>query len=142
MQYKKTDLYRKILGIHPSLENEEYVSALLNHVTTGIKEWSRQPTSLILNVKNFGRFHWKKRNLQKDMESKSFFTDPVYKRGDEHKNFVEVASKVLSWYDKYEQDKIVIHKINHGANYKTNEELKAITKQKKDDYKNNPKILI
>lgn len=144
MQIKKEVLYKEICKLYPELDMD-YVKHYILFVLDGIQNWSMNPDNLILKVKHFGVFHWKFKNLKKDLESKKFFADAeAYKRGAEHINFVNVAEGVVEMYADYHEKKYRIRKLNYGADYKTPEQLtiekKAFLNKAND--KNTRKVLI
>jgi len=153
MQYKKEVLHKAILKQHPELESTEYIKDLLTCVWDELKDWSMNPTNLIMNVKGLGIFYWKHKALKRDYHFKYTTEEENYKRSDEHRRFMKVAEKVLKMYEVFLEKKMNVRKMNYGDDYKTPEELTIIRrnflnlnkKDNNDDNKNtakNPKKLI
>ena len=134
MQYKKDALYKKI-GENSGL-NPEYVKQLLNFTIDGIKEWSINPSNIILGVKHLGRFYWKHKNLKRDLETRKLYVEEQFKRHEDHKKFVENANLILGIYEQYHKDKEDIKKIRFGDNYLP----KDVVKQKYNEFKNSTKV--
>ena len=142
MQYKKDLLYKRILELSPELNSTEYIKDIINEIVNGIKEWSKNPNDIILNVKHLGRFYWKYKNLKRDLEAKKDFTDAnKYKRGEEHERFVDVANAVLDMYDDYHTEKYRIRKLNYGSDYKEPEELIKLKQEFLNKKRNDKKLI-
>lgn len=133
MQYKKKELYKKLLEIEPSLDSIEYIETLLNFVLNGIKDWSKNPDNLILNVRHFGKFHYRLAKVKRDRFKKEEFSKLDCVKSEEHKRFVEISDFILNLYEGYSKKKQDIRAVRFGEDYKTPKELKEYKKTKLEE---------
>jgi hypothetical protein len=137
MQYRKKELYKKILELQPTLDSTEYIETLLNEVIIGIKKWSKTPDNLILNVKHFGKFHYRLAKVKSDRAKKQLYLDEKYLKNKEHKEYIELTNFILSLYEGYTQKKQEIRQKRFGKEYKTPIELKEFKILEKENKENN-----
>lgn len=136
MQYRKDILYKKITENVNGKYDEAYIKNLVTFVFDKVTEWSLNPDNLILKIKYFGQFHWKYKNLVRDLETKRYYTDASkYRRGAEHQRFVDTADLILKQYDKWFKDKEDIKKLRYGDAYLPKDKIKEYYKNKEEKEK-------
>lgn len=124
--YLKRLIFHKLLKKEYPNVDSELAARLLDFATVKIIEWTKkEDANLILNIRGFGKFYWRKRKIQKAMDGRKLrLNNP------DCQEFVKRSEIILEKYKAFESKKQEVRKLNYGDDYKTPEELKQLKLEK------------